>query len=132
MRRWIAPLVLLTACANAEPSSRAEPRAEEAPMISRERLGERVTVTGTPINRKGGAALDVDGEHLWIDGLHSWPDDIIARGGPLSVQGVLAEDHGLPVFVPKDDEPIVQGVPVPEGTDLKAASRRYLLRQASW
>jgi hypothetical protein len=40
--------------------------------------------------------------------------------------------HDLPVFVQKPGEPPLQGIPVPEGTDLHAASRRYVVRDATW
>jgi hypothetical protein len=40
--------------------------------------------------------------------------------------------HDLPVFVQKPGEPPRQGIPVPEGTDLHAASRRYVVRDATW
>jgi hypothetical protein len=29
---------------------------------------------GTALNRKGGAVIDVHGEHYWIDGMDSWDD----------------------------------------------------------
>ena len=72
-------------------------------------VGQRVTLIGVAEPRKSGAALRGDDFYVWIDGLHD-----------------------LPVFVQKPDELPVQGMPVPEGTDLHAASRRYVVRDATW
>ncbi len=54
------------------------------------------------------------------------------RGKRVKVTGVLTEDHALPVFIPKQGEPIPQGIPVPEATDLYQASHRYVLKEATW
>ncbi|OHB75181.1 MAG: hypothetical protein A2Z34_01615 [Planctomycetes bacterium RBG_16_59_8] len=104
-------------------------------IVSEANLGKQITVEGWAVNRKGGAQLLGGGFDLWIAGLESWPDGYYTggdRGKRVKVTGVLAEDHGLPVFVPKKDDPIVQGIPVPEGTDLKKASHRYLVKNAKW
>ena len=110
------------------------PEPDASADVSAANLGKRITLVGRAIDRKGGATLVGEGFEVWIADLDAWPDG--DRGGDdgrrLRVTGTLAEDHGLPVFVPRDDEPIVQGVPVPEGTDLDAASHRFLLRDARW
>lgn len=143
-------LMLVTACASnepkpepqaaaadpAEPSEADQAVAAKTGEVGAENVGKRVLLKGWAVNRKGGAVLVTDdGEHVWIDGLASWPDGYY-RGGDkgkrLRVSGTLDEDHGLPVFVQKEGEPIVQGVPVPEGTDLEKASHRFVLRDASW
>jgi hypothetical protein len=87
------------------------------------------------VDRKIGAQLIGPGFDLWIDGLSSWPEGYCTggnKGNKVRVSGVLAEDNGLPVFIPKKGEPVIQGIPVPEGTDLKKASHRYILKNASW
>ena len=93
------------------------------------KLGESLTLEGSAANLKLGALLEVDGGgSIWIDGLDSWPEG--ARR--VRVTGTLIERHDMPVFVPDPNEPIRAGIPVPEGTDIKAASHRYLLRDARW
>jgi hypothetical protein len=104
-------------------------------QVSAANLGKRITVLGEPRNLKLGAQLAGEGFGLWIKGLDSWPDEVIPSGHTgkrLSVTGVLVEDHSLPVFVHKEGEPIKSGMPVPEGTDLKKASHRFLLDQVTW
>jgi hypothetical protein len=98
-------------------------------------LGKVITVKGWAVNRKNGAALDGEGFCVWIHGLNSWPPGYYkggTRGKKVSVTGRLTEDHGLPVFVQKKGQPWVQGMPVPEGTNLEKASRRFVLKAARW
>jgi hypothetical protein len=54
------------------------------------------------------------------------------QGKRVRVTGTVIERHNLPVFIPRKDELPVQGIPVPEGTDLHKASRRFLLQDAKW
>lgn len=93
-------------------------------------VGQRVTLIGVAEPRKIGAALRGDDFYVWIDGLHDWTQQFSGRR--VQVVGVLEVRHDLPVFVQKPDELPVQGIPVPEGTDLHAASRRYVVRDARW
>jgi len=93
-------------------------------------VGERVTLVGVAESRKSGAALRGDGFYVWIDGLLNWPVDYVER--KVEVVGVLEDRHDLPVFIQAPGELPVQGIPVPEGTDLQAASRRYVIRDAKW
>lgn len=93
-------------------------------------VGQQVTMIGIAEPRELGAALRGDNFYVWIDGLHDWPTGYV--GQRVHVVGVLEVRHDLPVFVQKPDEPLVQGIPVPEGTDLHAASRRYVVRDATW
>lgn len=132
---------LAMACSSkkqAKPDAAQPATPEDRPaskQISAANLGKRITVLGEPRNLKLGAQLAGEGFDLWIKGLDSWPDDVIPSGHTgkrLKVTGVLIEDHSLPVFVPKEGEPIKSGMPVPEGTDLKQASHRFLLDQATW
>lgn len=106
-----------------------------AAVVSADNLGRKITVEGWAVNSKMGAKLIGVDFDLWIDGLSSWPEGYYTagtRGKKVTVSGILARDHGLPVFIPKRDEPVVQGIPVPEGTDLKKARQRYILMNAEW
>jgi len=89
-----------------------------------------VALEGIAESRKLGAALRGDGFDVWIDQLSEWPRDWVGR--KVRVTGVLEERHDLPVFVQKPGEPAAAGIPVPEGTDLQQASRRYVIRDAKW
>jgi len=97
--------------------------------LTPELTGRTITVEGTAENRKDGAVLRGEHFELWIVELSGWPDH---SGKKVRATGVLAEDHGRPVFVRRPDEPIVQGVEVPEGTDLEKASKRWVLKNVRW
>ncbi len=94
------------------------------------KVGQEIEVEGTAYNQKLGAVVKTESETLWLDGVDSWPDDLV--GKTVTVRGVLAERHDLPVFVHKPDEPIRSGMPVPEETDLEAASRRLVVENPVW
>jgi hypothetical protein len=144
---WI--LLTLVGCASKETTpetnaagaskaevDRASNDGEVKTKVSADDVGKPIVLDGWAVNRKGGAVLVTkDDTTVWILDLHSWPDgyyDGGDRGKRVRVTGILDEDHGLPVFVPKEGEPIQQGIPVPEGTDLDEASKRFVLRDAKW
>jgi hypothetical protein len=93
-------------------------------------LGQQVTLEGIAEARKLGAALRGHDFDVWIDQLQDWPSQYV--GQKVRVTGVLDERRDLPVFIQKPGEPVAGGIPVPEGTDLHAASRRYVVRDAKW
>ena len=62
--------------------------------------------------------------------MNFWPEDYY--GKTVDVTGVVIKKYDLPVFIPKEGQPVVTGIPVSEGTDLHEASKRYLLRKATW
>ena len=93
-------------------------------------IGQQVTLEGTAEARKLGAALRGSDFDVWIDQLQHWPTQYV--GQKVRVTGILDERHDLPVFIQKPGEPVAGGIPVPEGTDLRAASRRYVVRNAKW
>ena len=93
-------------------------------------LGQFVTLVGTAEARKLGAALRGDDFEVWIDQLQDWPSNYV--GQKVRVTGVLEERQDLPVYVQRPGEPAAAGIPVPEGADLREASRRYVLRDAKW
>jgi hypothetical protein len=78
-----------------------------------------------------GALVDVDGgEAIWIADFDAWKDDV--RGTRVEVTGRVIERHDLPVFVQREGDLPKAGMPVPPGTDLEAASRRFLLSDVKW
>jgi len=96
-------------------------------------IGQRVTLVGIAEPQKNGAALRGADFCVWIDGLHDWTQEF--SGHRVQVVGVLEERHDLPVFVadtPPEERMRMQGIPVPSGTDLDEASRRFILREAKW
>ena len=93
-------------------------------------LGQQVTLEGTAEARKLGAVLRGKDFDVWIDPLQDWPRDYV--GQRVRVTGILEERHDLPVFIQKQGEPVAGGIPVPQGTDLHQASRRFVVRDAKW
>lgn len=97
-------------------------------------LGEEITIEGTAKNAKMGAILTVnDVSFIWMNNMLAWPEKVY--GKTITVSGTVIEKFDLPVFVPCDGQhPLTapSGIPVPEGTDLHEASRRYLLKDADW
>jgi hypothetical protein len=106
----------------------------EAPLGWSEHLGRCVRVEGYPIHRgKGDPYLlglprsiavflaDPHGEDAWGQ----------LNGARVRVQGVVNERADLPVFIPRPGGPRLQGIPMPEGTDLEKARRRFVLEKAS-
>ncbi len=103
----------------------------DSPSPWQAKLGQRITIEGIAENAKLGALLLIgDDESIWIDGLEAWPEDI--RTKRVEVTGKVIERADLPVFIQREDEPIMQGIPMPPGTDLDRASRRFLLAEAQW
>jgi hypothetical protein len=92
--------------------------------------GQQISVDGTAQNEKLGASVHTPTGSIHIDKLDAWPDALV--GKRVRVTGTVIERFDLPVFVRKPGEPISSGIPVPEGTDLREASRRYLLGNATW
>ncbi len=93
-------------------------------------VGQRVTLVGVAERRKLGPAVKGRDFDVWIAGLDDWPEGF--AGHEVRVSGIVELRHDLPVFVPKPGEPQVQGMPAEEGTNLDEASRRYVLRDATW
>jgi len=100
------------------------------PPNLRDRLGQQVTLEGVAETRKLGAALRGNDFDIWIDRLERWPAEALGR--KVRVTGILEERLDLPVFIQKAGEPPAAGIPVPEGTDLREASRRYIVRDSKW
>jgi len=101
----------------------------------KEFVGKKVTLIGKTVNMKLGAVLVLEnGQGIWMDEMGSWPNGYYTEKESKSVQvtGVLIERYDLPVFVPSNDSTVKQGIPVQQGTDLKEASHRYLMKNYDW
>jgi tetratricopeptide (TPR) repeat protein len=118
----------------------AESVPEEKPAMAwpgdwSKRLGQNITLEGNALNAKLGALLEGKGNHIWIDGIDGWPSGYYRGEGQakrVRVTGTVIERHDLPVFISKKGDLPRAGIPVPEGTDLYKASRRFLLKDAKW
>lgn len=102
----------------------------------KDQLGKRVTVTGEAHNAKMGALVVGDGSSIWVD-LHNdaWPEGMYHgndAGELVVVTGTVVQRADVPVFIPKEGEPMRKGATVPPGTDLKEASKRYILEKVTW
>jgi hypothetical protein len=151
LRRWVIVALLAFGCRNAEPSPPPAVLAPEPPVTAaasaepapsragqpgeprwQELVGRCVTAQGTVGGgAKTGALLDGGS---WRIGLIL--DEPAAKrwwslpaGSRIRVRAVVGERADRPVFVQKPGEPVTQGIPVPEGTDLDQARRRFVLEQ---
>ncbi|UII76234.1 hypothetical protein LV716_00095 [Flagellimonas sp. HMM57] len=122
-------LIVLTSCATiTKVNSLADSKMNEL-------LGKKIEILGTAVNTKLGAMLVTEDGSIWINGKQEWPrgyyygDD---NGKKLKVTGTVIKKYDLPVVIQKEGELPKSGIPVPEGTDIKEASRRYLLKNAKW
>jgi hypothetical protein len=79
------------------------------------------------LNRKGGAVIDVHGEHYWIDGMDSWDDKY--RDKMVVVTGKLEPRDDNPVALANDDV-ISQGIPVETEAELEANRERLWIVDA--
>lgn len=107
------------------------------PIITRQLteadVDRMVRVEGLPENSKSGCALRGAQNSWWIDlgdGKHVWPEAV--NGKRVRVMGLVVERSDLPVFVRVEGQPEQQGMPMPEGTVLDQARRRYVLERAHW
>jgi len=139
MRALLIAAVLVCGCTSSRGEQRTTPPGEgqasadptpRASSVWASKLGQTVTVEGEAQDAKLGALLETSQGTVWIDGMHSWPHGIM--GQRVRVTGRVIERGDLPVFVRRKGEPEMQGMPVPAGTDLDAASRRFLLADAQW
>ena len=130
-RSFLLPL-LGSVCVLAGTHANAQTKADPW----KEHLGKQVSVTGEAHNAKMGACLEGEGFHIRVDLPNdAWPDGLYHgndEGELVEVTGTVRQRSDVPVFIPKDGEPMRQGVTVPPGTDLEEASKRYILENVSW
>ena len=127
-------LMALSACKKTPEAPREVPMpsvsSKAAPSSWEAKLGQVITVEGKAEDAKLGALLDQGADMIWIDGLDAWPRDL--RGKHVRVTGKVVQRSDLPVFIHQEGEPEMQGIPVPPGTDMEKARRRFLLAEARW
>ena len=127
-------LVVMVGCSK-PPSPRRDVGEIAWPKDWSGRVGQPVTLEGTAVNAKLGAALIGEDDLVWIDGLDAWPDGFYSggdQGKRLRVTGVVIRRDDVPVFVPEPGEPMKAGVPVASEAEREKAKWRYLLRDAKW
>lgn len=152
MRVRLAALAILAACScrqAEEPSHAAPNELQDAPVQRPGKaggepegqgmdwtayLGRCVVAEGYASGAKIGPRLEGGTWSIGValagaGGDAAWWD--VPGGARVRVQGVVSERADLPVFVQREEEPVVQGIPVPEGTDLDKARRRYVIERAS-
>lgn len=113
---------------------------EQATLIPwKDLMGQRMTVVGEGANYKIGAKVRCKGFTISVDlADNHWPQEIYTRNDQgevvmktVKVTGKLEQWSDVPVFTPSQNRG-QQGVPVPEGTDLKEARKRYVLVDVKW
>lgn len=100
-------------------------------------IGKKVTVTGRTVNMKLGAALILEnGQLIWMNDMLNWSNgyyDNDKKTKTVKVTGFLIEKNDLPVFIPNENDSIIQqGIPTSKETNLKEATHRYLLKEYEW
>jgi hypothetical protein len=101
-----------------------------------EQLGKRVTLTGEAHNAKMGALLEGKDFMIWVDlPGEAWPNGMYHgndEGDPVVVTGTVVQRSDLPVFIAEPGEMDKAGIPMPPGTDLEEARKRYILEDVTW
>ena len=108
-----------------------------------EKVGQIVTVEGRLELCKMGWLLTGAHGSIWLDtvplvvGQGQFGDSLRSpmtgmNGTTVRVTGTVVERQDKPVFIEKQGEPPVAGIPCPEGTNLKEARKRHLLTDIAW
>ena len=96
----------------------------------------QVWIDGSALETKVGPIVLVSGTiPVFIDGLSYWPPDFYeggTKGKRVVVRGQMVERFDLPVYEAIPGEEPRVGIPVPPGTDMRQASRRFLMVFAEW
>jgi hypothetical protein len=89
-----------------------------------------VLAEGYAVSSKSSEMLDLGGPTLGVifDGDGRWQ---VPLGAWVRVRGTVVERSDLPVFIQDPNEPIMQGMPVPPGTDLEQARKRWVIEHAT-
>lgn len=127
----ISILVALVSLVGAKPDKTSKSKMNSKDEFT-EKLGKEITLTGIAENdpKIGARLMGSEISRIYIQNLENWPKE--AYGKKVTVTGTLIEKHDLPVYIPKNQNDIRSGIIVQKGTDLHAASHRYLLKDAKW
>ncbi|MBW2528763.1 MAG: hypothetical protein JRI23_31600 [Deltaproteobacteria bacterium] len=108
----------------------AAPPQQAALLRWQDHLGKCVVVDGYAVDsHKTGPALVHPAANIGLVPVEgSWSAALV--GHHVRVEGTVAERSDRPVFVAKKGEPPMQGMPVPEGTDLEQARKRLVIEGA--
>jgi hypothetical protein len=89
-----------------------------------------VIAEGYAVSSKSSEMLDLGGPTLGVifDGAGGWQ---VPLGAWVQVRGTVVQRSDLPVFIQDPNEPIMQGMPVPPGTDLEQARKRWVIEHAT-
>ncbi len=126
-------LILLCGCGGTQPAK--PPAAAQSVPAKPEsewkaQLGKEVTIEGVAENWKAGPQVSSEKTGIWIDG-PEWNSEM--NGKRVRVTGTVIERADLPVFIADpNDGRVPGGIPVPRGTDLKEAAKRFLLTNIKW
>jgi hypothetical protein len=89
-----------------------------------------VIAEGYAVSSKSSELLDLGGPTIGVifDGDGAWQ---VPHGAWVQVRGTIVERSDLPVFIADPNEPIMQGMPAPPGTDLEQARKRWVIEHAT-
>lgn len=89
-----------------------------------------VIAQGYAVSSKSSELLDLGGPTLGVifDGDGGWQ---LPLGAWVQVRGTIVQRSDRPVFIPDPNEPIMQGIPVPAGTDIEQARKRWVIEHAT-
>jgi hypothetical protein len=107
-----------------------EQGSSSAASLEPERFAQRcVVATGYASEAKIGSQIDLGGASLGVffEQGDRWQ---VPNGTRVEIRGTMVERADLPVFVERPGELAMQGIPVPEGTDLEEARKRWVIEHA--
>lgn len=127
---------------NASKSDRQSKNTERppTPIPWADLMGKKITLVGLGQNYKIGAKIECEDFTISVDlPAKSWPTKVYNRTfenldavpKKVRVTGKLEQWNDLPVFIASKSRG-QQGIPVPDGTDLNEARKRYLLVDVDW
>ncbi|MAX24236.1 MAG: hypothetical protein CMJ19_07005 [Phycisphaeraceae bacterium] len=103
-----------------------------------EKIGQEITVIGQLENREVGPLLVSETCALFLDIDNNSYNMMMADNNkhPIKATGIIVLRHDLPVFILDPENAkrgtVRSGIPVPPGTDLHEASKRYVLENVAW
>jgi hypothetical protein len=138
-----AVLLLLIGCVDSTVPKSNPPEAKTGSSPTRDtssrwqdQIGKTITMSGKAINHKVGAYISGENKGIYVDLPEThWPIELYHGGDEselVRVTGTVAQRSDLPVFIPDPNIPAVQGIPMPTGTILDEAAKRFILEGVTW